>query len=53
MRIGNGVKKLGIDMGNSTICVVGEGENGEVVKAFANSVYSHDTELISGDVIEK
>ena len=45
------VKKLGVDMGNSTICVAGAGVKGDIVKAYTNSVYSLDTALISGDVV--
>lgn len=48
----NNVKNLGLDMGNSTICVAGIDEKGEIVKAYTNSVYSLDTALISGDIIE-
>lgn len=46
------VKKIGIDMGNSTICVSAEGLNGEVIQSYAPSIYSLDTALVSGDVIE-
>lgn len=46
------VKKIGIDMGNSTICVSAEGLNGEVIQAYAPSIYSLDTALVSGDVVE-
>ena len=48
----NNVKNLGLDMGNSTICVAGINDKGEVTKAYTNSVYSMDTALISGDIIE-
>lgn len=48
----NNVKNLGLDMGNSTICVAGLNEKGEIVKAYTNSVYSMDTALMSGDIIE-
>ena len=48
----NNVKNLGLDMGNSTICVAGIDEKGEIVKGYTNSVYSMDTALISGDIIE-
>ena len=48
----NNVKNLGLDMGNSTICVAGINDKGEVIKAYTNSVYSMDTALISGDIIE-
>lgn len=48
----NNVKNLGLDMGNSTICVAGIDEKGEIIKAYTNSVYSMDTALISGDIIE-
>ena len=48
----NNVKNLGLDMGNSTICVAGINDKGEVIKAYTNSVYSMDTVLISGDIIE-
>ena len=48
----NNVKNLGLDMGNSTICVIGINDKGEVTKAYTNSVYSMDTALISGDIIE-
>ena len=48
----NNVKNLGLDMRNSTICVAGINDKGEVIKAYTNSVYSMDTALISGDIIE-
>ena len=48
----NNVKNLGLDMGNSTICVAGIDEKGEIIKDYTNSVYSMDTALISGDIIE-
>lgn len=48
----NNVKNLGLDMGNSTICVAGIDEKGKIVKAYTNSVYSLDTALMSGDIIE-
>ena len=48
----NNVKNLGLDMGNSTICVAGINDKGEIIKAYTNSVYSMDTALISGDIIE-
>ena len=48
----NNVKNLGLDMGNSTICVAGIDDKGEIVKAYTNSVYSLDTALMSGDIIE-
>ena len=48
----NNVKNLGLDMGNSTICVAGINDKGEVTKAYTNSVYSMDTALISRDIIE-
>ena len=47
----NTVKKLAIDMGNSTICVAAV-VNGEVKKDYINSIYTKDTALVSGDVIE-
>ena len=47
-----GVKKIGIDMGNSTICVSAEMDGGDVKQTYIGSVYSLDTDLISGDVIE-
>ena len=46
------VKNIGIDMGNSTICVAGIGADGNNKNAYTNSVYSMDTALISGDIIE-
>ena len=46
------VKNIGIDMGNSTICVVGMDNKGEIIKTYTNSVYSMDTALMSGDIIE-
>lgn len=46
------VKKLSVDMGNSTICVAGVNENGDVIKEYVNSVYSLDTALMSGDIVE-
>ena len=49
--VSKNVKKLGIDMGNRTICVAGLNEFNEIVKAYTNSVYSLDTALISGDVV--
>ena len=39
-------------MGNSTICVAGIDEKGKIVKAYTNSIYSLDTALMSGDIIE-
>ena len=45
------VKKIGVDMGNSTICVSALVDEA-VKQAYASSVYSLDTALISGDVIE-
>ena len=48
----NNVKNLGLDMGNSTICVAGINDKDEIIKAYTNSVYSMDTALISGDIIE-
>ena len=48
----NNVKNLGLDMGNSTICVAGINDKGEIIKAYTKSVYSMDTALISGDIIE-
>ena len=48
----NNVKNLGLDMGNSTICVAGINDKGEVIKAYTNSVYSMDIALMSGDIIE-
>lgn len=39
-------------MGNSTICVAGMDSKGEIIKAYTNSVYSMDTVLMSGDIIE-
>lgn len=47
----NNVKKIGVDMGNSTICVSAL-VNEAVKQAYASSVYSLDTALISGDVVE-
>ena len=46
------VKNIGIDMGNSTICVAGVDSKGEIINTYINSVYSMDTALISGDIIE-
>lgn len=46
------VKNIGIDMGNSTICVAGIDSKGEIIKTYTNSVYSMDTALMSGDIIE-
>ena len=46
------VKNIGIDMGNSTICVAGMDNKGEIIKTYTNSVYSMDTALMSGDIIE-
>lgn len=46
------VKKIGVDMGNSTICVSAEMEGGEVKQTFIESVYTFDTDLVTGDVIE-
>lgn len=48
----NNVKNIGIDMGNSTICVAGVDNKGEIIKAYTHSVYSMDTALMSGDIIE-
>lgn len=46
------VKNIGIDMGNSTICVAGMDSKGEIIKTYTNSIYSMDTALMSGDIIE-
>ena len=46
------VKKIGIDLGNSTICVAGMEVDGNIVNAYTYSVYSTDTALMSGDIIE-
>ena len=46
------VKNIGIDLGNSTICVAGLGADGNIVNAYTYSVYSTDTALMSGDIIE-
>ena len=46
------VKNIGIDLGNSTICVAGMGADGNIVNAYTYSVYSTDTALMSGDIIE-
>lgn len=46
------VKNIGIDLGNSTICVAGMGADGNIKNAYTYSVYSTDTALISGDIIE-
>ena len=46
------VKNIGIDLGNSTICVAGMGADGNIVNAYTYSIYSTDTALMSGDIIE-
>jgi len=46
------VKNIGIDLGNSTICVAGLGADGNIINAYTCSVYSTDTALMSGDIIE-
>ena len=46
------VKNIGIDLGNSTICVAGMGADGNIINAYTYSVYSTDTALMSGDIIE-
>ncbi len=46
------VKNIGIDLGNSTICVAGMGVDGNIINAYTYSVYSMDTALMSGDIIE-
>ena len=46
------VKNIGIDLGNSTICVAGTGADGNIKNAYTYSVYSTDTALMSGDIIE-
>ena len=46
------VKNIGIDLGNSTICVAGIGADGNIINAYTYSVYSNDTALMSGDIIE-
>lgn len=46
------VKNIGIDLGNSTICVAGMGTDGNIINAYTYSVYSTDTALMSGDIIE-
>lgn len=47
----NNVKKIGVDMGNSTICVSALVEEA-VKQAYASSVYSLDTAIVTGDVVE-
>lgn len=46
------VKNIGIDLGNSTICVAGMGTDGNIINAYTYSVYSTDTTLMSGDIID-
>ena len=46
------VKNIGVDLGNSTICVAGIDSKGEIIKAYTYSTYSMDTALMSGDIIE-
>lgn len=46
------VKNIGIDLGNSTVCVAGIGADGNIINAYTYSVYSTDTALMSGDIIE-
>ncbi len=46
------VKNIGIDLGNSTICVAGMGTDGHIINAYTYSVYSTDTALMSGDIID-
>ena len=46
------VKNIGIDMGNSTICVAGMGADGNIINAYTYSIYSTDTTLMRGDIIE-
>ena len=46
------VKNIGIDLGNSTICVAGMGADGNIINAYTYSVYSTDTALMSGDIVE-
>ena len=46
------VKNIGIDLGNSTICVAGIGADGNIKNTYTYSVYSTDTTLMSGDIIE-
>ncbi len=46
------VKNIGIDLGNSTICVAGMGADGNIINAYTYSVYSTDIALMSGDIIE-
>lgn len=41
------VKNIGIDMGNSTICVAGIDREGEIIKTYTNRAYSMDTALMS------
>lgn len=48
----NNVKKIGMDMGNSTICVCAELTGGAIKQAYTGSIYSLDTALITGDVVE-
>lgn len=45
------VKNIGVDMGNSTICVSAL-VNEAVKQAYASSVYSLDTAIVTGDVVE-
>ena len=46
------VKYIGIDLGNSTFCVAGMGTDGHIINAYTYSVYSTDTALMSGDIID-
>ena len=46
------VKNIGIDLGNSTICVAGMGTDGNIINTHTYSIYSTDTTLMSGDIIE-
>lgn len=46
------VKNIGIDMGNRTLSVAGANDDGTIIKTYINSVYSQDTALISGDIVE-
>ncbi len=48
----NNVKNIGIDLGNSTICVAGINAQSNIINTYIHSIYTFDTALSGGDIIE-
>lgn len=46
------VEKIGIDMGNSTICTAAHNERGDLQKKYVKSLYGFDIELATADIVE-